>query len=105
MPARFTARCYGGRRNLRLSPLTRELETKDGQEDVMQFEIHQEGVTRLTSLRNAGGDWRWELIDDDGVVIASGAGYQSKAACREVVEALKATTSTTPVISRSSSAR
>ena len=57
----------------------------------MQFEIHQEGITRLTSLRNAGGDWRWELLDDAHEVIAGGAGYASKAACRKVVEALKAT--------------
>jgi len=70
------------------------------EENVLRFEIHQEGVTRLTSLRNAGGDWRWELIDDEGAVVVSGAGYQSKAACREVVEAIKATNSTTPVVSR-----
>jgi uncharacterized protein YegP (UPF0339 family) len=67
----------------------------------MQFEIHQEGVTRLTSLRNAGGDWRWELVDNKGGVIVGGAGYRSKAACQEIVEMLKATTSSTPVISRS----
>ncbi len=66
----------------------------------MQFEIHQEGVTRLTSLRNAGGDWRWELVDDDHNVIAAGAGYASKAACREVVEALRATDSHTLVVNR-----
>jgi uncharacterized protein YegP (UPF0339 family) len=66
----------------------------------MQFEIHLEGVTRLTSLRNAGGDWRWELIDDAENVIAAGAGYSSKASCRLVVEALKATDVHTPVINR-----
>lgn len=66
----------------------------------MQFEIHQEGVTRLTSLRNAGGDWRWELVDDAHNVIAAGAGYASKAACREVVEALRATNSHTLVVNR-----
>lgn len=69
-------------------------------EDVMQFEIHQEDVTRLTSLRNAGGDWRWELVDDLHHVIASGAGYPSKAACRQVVEALKATDLHTAVVNR-----
>ena len=66
----------------------------------MQFEIHQEGITRLTSLRNAGGDWRWELIDDDGNPLAGGAGYRSKAACRKAVEALRATNSETAVINR-----
>ena len=40
----------------------------------MRFEIHQEGVTRLTGLRNAGGDWRWELFDDVGLVVARGEG-------------------------------
>jgi uncharacterized protein YegP (UPF0339 family) len=66
----------------------------------VQFEIHLEGVTRLTSLRNAGGDWRWELVDDDGIVQASGAGYRSKADCRRAVEALRATNLETPVINR-----
>jgi uncharacterized protein YegP (UPF0339 family) len=65
----------------------------------MRFEIHQEGVTRLTSLRNAGGDWRWELVDDAGAVLVAGAGYRSKALCRQAVEALKATDAQTPVIS------
>jgi Uncharacterized conserved protein len=67
----------------------------------VQFEIHQEGVTRLTSLRNAGGDWRWELIDEQGGVITGGAGFRSKAACRKVIEALRITTPETPIISRS----
>lgn len=66
----------------------------------MQFEIHQEGVTRLTSLRNAGGDWRWELVDDAGEVVVAGAGYSSKASCRRVVEALRATDAHTPVVDR-----
>ena len=65
----------------------------------MQFEIHHEGITRLTSLRNAGGDWRWELVDDAGVVHVTGAGYGSKAACRQAIETLKATNEKTPVIS------
>jgi uncharacterized protein YegP (UPF0339 family) len=65
----------------------------------MQFEIHQEGVTRLTSLRNAGGDWRWELLDDAGKFVVGGSGYRSRAACLKVVTALKAT-SAAPVIDR-----
>lgn len=65
----------------------------------MQFEIHQEGVTRLTSLRNAGGDWRWELIDDAGDVVVGGSGYRSRDACLAVVATLKAT-SATPVVDR-----
>jgi uncharacterized protein YegP (UPF0339 family) len=65
--------------------------------DAVHFEIHREGVTRLTSLRNAGGDWRWELIDDAGKVIVAGEGYASKASCREVVEALKGTNAQTVV--------
>jgi uncharacterized protein YegP (UPF0339 family) len=66
----------------------------------MQFEIHQEGITRLTSLRNAGGDWRWELLDDAGLVLVAGAGYKSKAMCRKAIDALRATDANTAVISR-----
>lgn len=66
----------------------------------IRFEIHREGVTRLTSLRNAGGDWRWELLNDAGRVIAHGAGYHSKAACMAVVTALKTTCAETPIIDR-----
>lgn len=66
-------------------------------ENAMHLEIHREGVTRLTSLRNAGGDWRWSLIDDAGRVVVSGEGYASKASCRGVVEALKATDAATVV--------
>jgi uncharacterized protein YegP (UPF0339 family) len=48
----------------------------------MHFEIHKEGRVHLTSLRSGGGDWRWELLTDDGEVLAAGEGYRSKAACR-----------------------
>jgi Uncharacterized conserved protein len=66
----------------------------------MQFEIHQEGVTRLTSLRNGGGDWRWELVNEAGDIVAEGRDYRSKAACREAVEALRATNGETHVVNR-----
>lgn len=65
-----------------------------------QFEIHQEDVTRLTSLRNAGGDWRWELINDAGEILVAGAGYKSIRACRKAVNSLIATNSDTAIIER-----
>jgi uncharacterized protein YegP (UPF0339 family) len=69
-------------------------------ETVMHFEIHKEGSSRLTSLRNAGGDWRWELHNDDGEVIGRGDGYASKAACRSAVEMVKMVDQKTLVIDR-----
>jgi len=69
-------------------------------EDAMRFEIHQEGVTRLTGLRNAGGDWRWELFDDDNCVVASGQGYRTRAECVHAVDVLKATAAGTQVVNR-----
>jgi len=64
----------------------------------MQFEIHQEGITRLTSLRNAGGDWRWKLVDDAGDVLVAGAGNKTIKACRSAVNSLLATAPDTAVI-------
>jgi uncharacterized protein YegP (UPF0339 family) len=64
----------------------------------MQFEIHKEGITRLTSLRNAGGDWRWELLNDAGEILVAGSGYESKAECRRAVDILIATNSQTPIL-------
>ncbi|MGE3744990.1 MAG: YegP family protein [Sphingomonadaceae bacterium] len=66
----------------------------------MRFEIHQEGVTRLTGLRNAGGDWRWELFDDGGLMVARGEGYRTRGDCRHAVDVLKATDADTQVIDR-----
>jgi uncharacterized protein YegP (UPF0339 family) len=69
-------------------------------QSAMQFEIHQENITRLTSLRNAGGDWRWELVNDAGEILVAGAGYKSIRACRKAVNALIATNPETPIIER-----
>jgi uncharacterized protein YegP (UPF0339 family) len=66
----------------------------------MHFEIHKEGRVHLTSLRSGGGDWRWELLTDDGEVVAAGEGYRSKAACREAVEKVKTVDQKTAVIDR-----
>lgn len=66
----------------------------------MRFEIHKEGRVRLTSLRNGGGDWRWELVSDSGEVIGAGEGYRSKAACREAVEMVKTVDQNTVVVDR-----
>jgi uncharacterized protein YegP (UPF0339 family) len=66
----------------------------------MHFEIHKEGRVHLTSLRSGGGDWRWELLTDDGEVLAAGEGYRSKAACREAVEKVKTVYQKTTVIDR-----
>jgi uncharacterized protein YegP (UPF0339 family) len=66
----------------------------------MRFEIHKEGRVHLTSLRSGGGDWRWELLSDAGNIVASGAGFKSKEACREAVELVKTLDRNTIVVDR-----
>jgi len=68
--------------------------------DAMRFEIYQEGITRLTGLRNAGGDWRWELIGDDNLVVARGEGFRTREHCLRTVAILKTVSGDTPVVDR-----
>jgi len=54
------------------------------------FSIYRADSVSVTSTQFAGGDWRWRLSDQLGVVLVEGAGYRSEGHCREAVTILQA---------------
>lgn len=69
---------------------TAALAAGPGESGACQFSVFQADSVSVTSTRFVGGDWRWELSDRDGAILAAAEGYRSEALCRDAVSVLQA---------------
>lgn len=61
-----------------------------GESDRCNFAVFRADSVSVTSTQFAGGDWRWQLSDQKGTILAEAGGYRSETHCRETVAILQA---------------
>jgi uncharacterized protein YegP (UPF0339 family) len=61
------------------------------------FEVFQADEVMVTSTRHAGGDWRWRLCDQDGIVLVEANGYRTERHCRRAITILQSRAGSAPV--------
>lgn len=54
-----------------------------------RFEIYRADQVMITSTRLSGGDWHWQLVDRNAVVLMDVGGYENERECREAIAILQ----------------
>jgi len=65
-------------------------QAQPGEAHRTHFAVFRAERVTVTSTLFDGGDWRWSLSDQEGVILVEAGGYRSEEHCRAAVAALQA---------------